>query len=118
LSLFEDLLGAVNRGANPGADGGTAMHPGIVQALVGMLADGQLARAFSANGLPHLLESWIGSGKNLPISADQLASVLGPDCTEQLAHLAGAAPGQLLAQLSTALPQLIDGLTPQGKLPS
>ncbi len=117
MSLLNDLLSTVT-GAGSGPAGDAQAHPSVVQALVGMLANGQLANAFSSGGLGHLLQSWIGTGQNMPISAEQVGAVLGSERVASLAHSAGVQPSDLLSQLSTLLPQLVDRATPNGALPS
>jgi uncharacterized protein YidB (DUF937 family) len=64
-----------------------------------------------------VVASWIGSGQNLPISADQIMSVLGPALLQKLAQASGNTPEQEAAVVSEALPQLVDRLTPDGQLP-
>ena len=78
---------------------------------------GALLQAFQGKGMEDLLSSWIGTGKNLPVSADQLKSGLGPDLLSQLASRAGVAPDDAASGLSELLPGLIDQLTPGGKVP-
>jgi uncharacterized protein YidB (DUF937 family) len=72
---------------------------------------------FNQAGLGHVLGSWIGTGSNLPISGDQLASVLGPDTLSKLAGQVGLDGSQLSGQLAEMLPGLVDKLTPHGTAP-
>jgi uncharacterized protein YidB (DUF937 family) len=72
---------------------------------------------FAAKGLGDVVQSWIGTGKNLPISTDQLQSVLGADTVKGLASKTGMDSNALLGQLTNILPQAIDKLTPGGKIP-
>lgn len=72
---------------------------------------------FAAKGLGDVAQSWVGTGKNLPISPDQLQSVLGSDVIKGLASKVGIDNNALLGQLSNLLPQAVDKLTPEGKIP-
>jgi uncharacterized protein YidB (DUF937 family) len=72
---------------------------------------------FNQAGLGNVLSSWIGSGSNLPISADQLSSVLGPDTLSKLASQVAMDGSQLTDQLAQMLPGLVDKLTPNGTAP-
>jgi uncharacterized protein YidB (DUF937 family) len=96
-----------------------------LQAVVAMLArtepgggglDG-LVRRFEKGGLGELVASWIGTGRNLPVSPAQLSAVLGEEQLGQFAHLLGVSRGDAALQLSHVLPQVVDRLTPEGRLP-
>ena len=109
-----DLLGQ-------GAQGGQA---DLLKLVLGMLAsDGQggglagLARSFQQAGLGEQMNSWVGGGQNLPVSADQMESVFGQDRMSDMAQRMGLSTGDLGAQLSQLLPQAVDRFTPQGQMP-
>jgi uncharacterized protein YidB (DUF937 family) len=76
-----------------------------------------LVSNFERNGLGSVAQSWVGSGANAPVSADQLHNVLGSDLVQQLAAKTGMSPQDLLGKLSSVLPQVVDSLTPTGTLP-
>ena len=63
------------------------------------------------------MSSWIGTGQNLPISADQMQHVLGSDQVKELAAKAGMSPDMASNALSQLLPTLVDQLTPSGQVP-
>jgi len=63
------------------------------------------------------MSSWIGTGQNLPISSEQLQSVLHSGALEQVAAKAGIDPSQLTSMMSTLLPYVVDKLTPGGEVP-
>lgn len=75
-----------------------------------------LVDAFESKGLGSVIGSWIGTGQNQPISADQVHSVLG-DKLQNLAQQSGSSSQELSSQVAQWLPQIIDQLTPDGKLP-
>jgi len=78
---------------------------------------GGLMEAFSSNGMGDILSSWIGSGENLPISADQIGAILGSDVIGQFAQSAGVDSAEAGDTLASLLPNLIDQLTPDGAVP-
>ena len=66
-----------------------------------------------------VLPSWISTGANQPISADQISKVFGGSgVLGQLAAKAGMSPQDLTQKLSQVLPAAIDKLTPGGTIPS
>ncbi len=79
---------------------------------------GGLVERFRQGGLENLIKSWIGTGANKPIAPNQLHQALGPDTVDGLARETGLDRDDLLSQLSRLLPEVIDKLTPDGKLPS
>lgn len=76
-----------------------------------------LVEKFQQSGLAEIAQSWISSGENLPVSAEQIQSVLGNETVAKVASTLGVDPGTAASTLSNALPQLIDKLTPNGELP-
>jgi len=91
-----------------GGDNQQTGRSGGLQGLVG---------AFEQAGLGHIVQSWIGNGPNQPVSAQQLQSVLGDNQVQAMAGQAGMAPQNLLSELSRHLPNAVDGMTPNGRLP-
>ena len=76
-----------------------------------------LISKFNSKGLGGVASSWVGTGKNLPISPDQLTNVLGSDTIKNIASKLGMDTNALTGQLSNLLPQVVDKLTPDGKVP-
>jgi uncharacterized protein YidB (DUF937 family) len=76
-----------------------------------------LLQSFHDKGLGGLASSWVGTGQNLPITADQIQHVLGSDQVKQMAAKAGISPDVAGAALSQLLPTLVDKLTPNGEMP-
>ena len=116
MSLLDDLKNAV-------LGGGASSSP-LAQSVLSMLGSpgggglADLVKGFEANGLGNVISSWIGTGKNLPISPEQLQAVLGQGQLRQLAAQHGLSPDALSQTLSQLLPTLVDKLTPDGKMPS
>jgi uncharacterized protein YidB (DUF937 family) len=68
-------------------------------------------------GLGSTVNSWIGSGPNQPISAEQVHQGFGPEMIRELAAKTGMNPQELAQKLSQVLPQVIDRMTPAGTVP-
>ena len=90
----------------------------IIMSLIGGQGGlNNLIGQFASNGLGDIVNSWTGTGNNLPISGDQLQNVLGKDKINQLASKVGMDSNSFTNQLSNLLPQVVDKLTPEGKVP-
>ena len=74
-----------------------------------------LQRMFQEKGLGGIVSSWIGTGQNLPISADQLNSVLHCDALNQVASKFGIDPNSLQSMMTQVLPHVVDHMTPNGQ---
>ncbi|HEY0296450.1 MAG TPA: YidB family protein [Bordetella sp.] len=83
-------------------------YPGGVSGLVA---------AFEQGGMGQVVGSWVGTGQNAPVSADQLDSVLHPGTVDAIAQQSGQSRGDVLAQLSQILPHIVDHATPGGTVP-
>jgi uncharacterized protein YidB (DUF937 family) len=69
-------------------------------------------------GLGGVARSWIANGPNQAISPAQVSEVFNSGILAQLAAKTGMSPQQLAAELSKALPAVVDKLTPNGTLPA
>ena len=76
-----------------------------------------LIQCFHDKGLGGLAASWVGTGQNLPITANQIQNVLGSEKVKELAAQAGISPEVAGTALSQLLPALVDKLTPNGQIP-
>jgi uncharacterized protein YidB (DUF937 family) len=120
MGLFDTLAGqAVNAFSNSAGSG----HPGLMEAvteLIGGSGTGglqALVNSFHEQGLGEVVSSWIGTGQNLPITADQLHSVLGSEQVQAIAQKLGLSSSDAAHALANLLPQVVDKLTPNGQLP-
>ncbi|MGB7829081.1 MAG: YidB family protein [Pseudolabrys sp.] len=64
------------------------------------------------------MKSWIGPGQNQPVSPNQLSSALGPQIIQILAQKTGLSEQEITSHLSQILPNVVDQLTPNGRLPA
>lgn len=119
MGLLDGLAGQV-LGSLAGPAGGA--RGGVVEAIAGMISNhpGGLAgliSEFERGGLGAVAASWVSPGANLPISPDQLQSVLGGQQLKDIAASLGLSHQDTAAHLSALLPQVIDQLTPNGTVP-
>ena len=70
------------------------------------------------SGQGEVAQSWISSGPNKAIAPHDLASALGAERINTLAALSGMSRDDLLNGLSQQLPEVVDQLTPDGRLPT
>jgi len=86
----------------------------------GILSGGlnDLLKQFQQSGHGEAVDSWVGTGPNKTISPNDLASALGSDRMNMLMAQTGMSRDDLLRGLSEYLPQVVDQLTPKGRLPT
>jgi uncharacterized protein YidB (DUF937 family) len=120
MGLLDSVIGAMGQGGSGGGGQGA-----LLNAVVGMLANNAqggglagLVNQFQQGGLGDVVASWISTGRNLPVSADQVHQALGPDTIGALAQQLGLSHGDVAGQLSQLLPQVVDKLTPNGQVPA
>jgi uncharacterized protein YidB (DUF937 family) len=101
------LLAGGQQGGMAGVGGPAAQGGGLAY----------LVASFRQAGLGHVADSWVWTGPSQTVSPDQLRNVLGPDRVRDMAGQAGVEPSDLLSQLSRHLPRVVDGMTPNGRLP-
>jgi uncharacterized protein YidB (DUF937 family) len=118
MGLFDKIVSIVEDNIS----GGTANKGLMEQALnlinnpaIGGLPG--LITKFENGGLGEIISSWVGTGANQPISADQIINALGADRIHEIADKLGVADNQVSDGLASVLPQIIDKLTPNGKVP-
>lgn len=121
MSGFGDLIGGVINGALAEAGSGSAGNAALITAVSTFINQhgglSGLVQQFESAGLGGLIQSWIGNGQNLPISAEQVASVLGSGgALGQFAQQLGIDPATASTKLAELLPQIVDQLTPNGQI--
>jgi uncharacterized protein YidB (DUF937 family) len=77
-----------------------------------------MANTLKEKGLADAVHSWIGTGANDPVTPQQMQSAIGTEKMDELARQSGMTRDQVSSELSNALPEVMNRLTPQGKLPS
>jgi uncharacterized protein YidB (DUF937 family) len=120
MGLLDQLGGAV--GSVLGQGKGAGVSAVLLQQLIAMLSKpgalSDLTSKFQSAGLGNILQSWISTGQNLPISGDQIRQVLGAGTVADLAKKAGIGESDTTGALASLLPQVIDKLSPGGKVPA
>jgi uncharacterized protein YidB (DUF937 family) len=141
MGLTEILAGMVGGQSGAGAQGGQAQ---LLNLILSMLAGGgrgggglggglggggvgagfgggggldALLRQFREAGLGAQADSWVSTGPNLPVSGDQLRGAFGDAQMDDLAGRMGLSTGDLSSQMAQMLPDVVDRLTPQGRMP-
>src|SRR5690242_15697142 len=99
---------------------GAAVLPVVMSEVMGTGSQGGLnaiVAKLEQAGFGAQVKSWIGTGQNLPITADQLKQVLGSDVVRQLAAKYNIPVDQVAEVLAHQLPVAVDRASPDGKLP-
>ncbi len=131
---ISDMLSDAGRAAAPGAR--TDAAPGTAPEAGGFLeslgdsfrsglggnglstAFGDLLTRFKTAGLGTTAESWVSTEANHPIRVDELEAAIGPETLDELGLKTGLSRQELLLRLNVALPEVVNRLTPHGRLPT
>lgn len=100
----------------PAAGGGPTAKGVIGALLTGGMMD--LVNQFRGAGKADAVESWVSRGPNQTVSPNDLSKVLTEEQIAFLADRTGMSRDELLAGLSERLPQVVDELTPEGRVPT
>lgn len=95
-------------GALGGASAGSVISDGL----------GDLVDRFRQTGRGNKADSWINDGDNVPVDTADLEEALGEDTIAELSQKTGLTRAQLLERLSKTLPDAVNQMTPQGRLPT
>ena len=116
MSFLDQVLGSL-------AGGQSGDNSALLQTMMKLVTNPQngglegLIQQFQQGGLGEIVNSWVSTGQNLPISPDQIQSALGGSSLDGLAAQLGVSPEQASGSLAEMLPQLIDQMTPNGQIP-
>jgi uncharacterized protein YidB (DUF937 family) len=116
-------------GSSQSAGSGGSLGDILKSGLGGLLAGGaassvlsgglnDLLKQFQQSGHGDVAKTWVGNGPNKAISSDDLAKALGGDQINTLIAHTGLSRQDLLAGLSQYLPEAVNQLTPDGRLPT
>ncbi len=75
-------------------------------------------RQFQNAGKGEVADSWVSTGQNKQIAPRDLSKVLTPDQIDFLTEKSGMNREELLAGLSQQLPEVVNALTPEGRIPA
>lgn len=117
-----DILGGVLGGGSRGGGGGAA--GGVLKMLlpmvIGMLGSGGLGKiigGMKANGLSAQADSWVSTGANEPVGADDVRRVVDQADIARVAEQLGVSEDEAAEALAQVLPAAVDHVTPQGQVP-
>ena len=110
MGLLDSLKGALESEALP-----TLINTVLAQTQYHDLNG--LVAALEKGGLGPQVQSWLGNGKNMPITADQLKAVLGNAQVQDFARQFGLPVDEMLKILAQYLPEIVDKASPNGTLP-
>jgi uncharacterized protein YidB (DUF937 family) len=91
--------------------GGSSAGGGILGGLGGLLG------GLRGHGMEDKVNSWVQPGPNQSVSADELSRAFDPKDIDAAAREAGTDRGGLMQEVSRLLPEFVDKLTPQGRVP-
>jgi uncharacterized protein YidB (DUF937 family) len=113
MGLFDGLSGLIENAisSHPGGLGG--LMSGAFANFGGL--DGILTKLNDA-GLGPQVNSWLGKGDNIPLTADEISSVLGSSQLQEIATKLGVPMDQVSQLLATHLPAAVDQASPNGVL--
>ena len=123
LDQLKSQLGGILAAETAGAKG--AQSPShdphaMLESVVDLIGQhgglGGLLDKLKASGLGDAVSSWVGTGDNQPVPANQLESAVGANTISQIIAKLGVTKEQASALLAQYLPMVIDRLTPHGKL--
>lgn len=100
----------------PGGLGGLLAGGAAGSVLSGGLGD--LLKQFQQSGQGDVAKSWVGSGPNQQISPSALSQVLSEDQIKTISQMTGMSPDELMKAISQQLPDIINHMTPDGRLPT
>ncbi|WP_165982198.1 YidB family protein [Dankookia rubra] len=119
--------GPASQGTSQGGGFGGGMGGGLGGVLGGLLGSGAgggllgglggLLAGLRNHGLGQQVDSWVQPGTNQPVSPQELERGFDPHELDEAAQRAGTDRGTLLQELSAMLPQAVDRMTPQGRVP-
>lgn len=116
MGLFDSLA----KNALGGMLGGSSDKQDPAAMLSGLLSDAGglqgLMGKFQSAGFGSQFASWVGTGENQPVSADEIQGAVGMDQIQGLASKLGMQSQTILPLLAQFLPQVIDKLTPKGQI--
>lgn len=119
MALFDSIIdGAKEKFGLSGDNAG-----GLVAALLGVIANpanggfGGFLDKFRNAGLGDMVNSWISTGDNTPLSEDQVESALGPGTIDSIAAQSSLDRGTAVTAMAGTIPSIVDHLTPDGEVP-
>ncbi len=125
---IDDLLGGLLGGGSGGSGGAKAggvnmgaLVAALAPVVIGMIKSGGLQKVvqgFQQKGMGAQADSWVSTGGNDQVSGSDMRVGLGDDEVRQVAQEAGIPEDEAADVLAAVVPQVVNGLTPDGRVPS
>lgn len=117
MGIFDSIVDTVKdqiggEDGEKGAAAGAVM--GLIQGQKGGLSS--LVGSLSEGGLSDKVASWVGSGDNEDVSGEEVEGALDDSTLGKIAEKLGVEKSQASGLLASVLPNIINQLTPQGKV--
>ena len=116
MGLMDTIMGLVGK-----SGGGKDVMSQLSTMLTGKGGDGmglsRLIDQFKGAGLGDKADSWVGTGENQPLNSDEVEKAIGADRLAKMSKETGKSVDELKSGLSTAIPEAVNKLTPDGKMP-
>lgn len=116
MSIFDSLKAVATQAVEL-----VQKNPQIIEGIKKIIEDNGgvagLVQKFKDKGFADVASSWIGTGENTAIGADDVLKVLGKDSVSELATNVGMDTETTAGLVSNLLPIVIDKLSPDGNEP-
>ena len=120
MGLLDGLLGSVLGGMagpqNQAQGGGQLLQMVLTMLQQNGGIEGLLAKMQQA-GYGGQAQSWIGTGQNQPVPPDALSQIFGQGQLADIAWQLGMSREDAAGGLARALPDVVDRMTPEGRIP-
>ena len=128
---LRDMIGDAQRGGSGRSDAqpGSSGSGGLLDEIGQMFGSGESGRNLS-EGLGTLVDrfrnagqgakadSWVSTGANTELQPDELEQAIGEETIDELSRKTGLSRNEIVQRLTAALPETVNRLTPEGRLPS
>jgi uncharacterized protein YidB (DUF937 family) len=116
MALLDSIMGMLGKGG-----GGKDVMSQLASMLTGKGGDGmglsRLLEQFKGAGLGDKADSWVGTGDNQPLTPEEVQKAVGDDRLAKMSKQTGQSVGSLTTDLSKMIPEAVNKLTPDGKVP-
>jgi outer membrane protein OmpA-like peptidoglycan-associated protein/uncharacterized protein YidB (DUF937 family) len=119
MGLFDSIVAGIGERAGLGSERAS----GLLAALLAIIADPKgggfagFIDKFRNAGLGDLVNSWISTGANQPLTDQQVETALGPNTIDSISQRSGIERSTATGALGGLIPSVVDALTPDGKVP-
>ncbi|MBK5074800.1 DUF937 domain-containing protein [Budviciaceae bacterium CWB-B4] len=115
MGLLDQLGGML--GGNSNNNSGSVDYMAILQWVEQQGGISGLLDKFRQGGLTEIVQSWIGTGANLPISGQQVQDIISKVALQQLSSKLGMGSQETSGLIAQFLPDIVDKLSPKGEEP-